>query len=250
MNQANSYKCIIVDDEPLATQLLEDYVSKISELELAGVFNSALDAQRFLNENQVDVMFLDINMPVLSGIEFLKILNKKPYTIFTTAYSEFAVDAFTMEVEDYLLKPIVFERFFKAVQKLLRKLQPATVTASTNTTVVQEKEEEADKYFFVKADLKIIKMAFEDVVYIEGLREYVGINTNKERIVTLIAMTKLLEVLPEDQFIRIHRSYIVNLDHVKSVYGNTVVLNNGKELPISKGQKEEFLLRINEKKLF
>ena len=93
-------------------------------------------------------------------------------------------------------------------------------------------------------------MAFEDVVYIEGLREYVGINTNKERIVTLIAMTKLLEVLPEDQFIRIHRSYIVNLDHVKSVYGNTVVLNNGKELPISKGQKEEFLLRINEKKLF
>jgi DNA-binding LytR/AlgR family response regulator len=247
MNQRITYKCIIVDDEPLATQLLENYVSKISELELVGMFSSALDAQRFLNDNKIDVMFLDINMPVLSGIEFLKILNNKPYTILTTAYSEFAVDAFSMEVEDYLLKPIAFDRFYKSVQKLLRKLQPSTVKISSNS--IQEKEEE-DDYFFVKADLKIIKIAFTDVLYIEGLREYVGINTAKERIVTLIAMIKLLEVLPEDQFVRIHRSYIVNLKHVKSVYGNTVVLNNGKELPISKGQKEEFLLRINEKKLF
>jgi two-component system, LytTR family, response regulator len=220
---------LLVDDEKPAVELLAAYVSKIPELELAAKAHSAIAARTILQEKPIDLLFLDIQMPDLTGLELLKMLKNPPTTILTTAYSEFALEGYELEVADYLLKPIEFERFYRSVSRVLGKKGAQTPAPPA-----------VDDYFFVKTDHQIVKVNFRDILFIESLREYVRIHTPTERIVARLALQRLEELLPPEHFIRIHRTYIVNIDHVQKIEGN--LLHIGKErLPVSKGKREEFL---------
>jgi DNA-binding LytR/AlgR family response regulator len=221
---------LIVDDEKPATELLVAYAAKIPELEVAGIAHNAMKARQILSEKQVDLLFLDIQMPDLTGLQLLKMLRNPPPVVLTTAYSEFALEGYELDVLDYLLKPIEFERFYRAVSKLLIKQQPAPLPSPPP----------AEDYFFVKTDHQIVKVNFRDILFIESLREYVRIHTPAQRIVARLALQRLEEMLPPSKFIRIHRTYIVNIEAVQKIEGN--MLHIGKEeLPISKGKKEEFM---------
>lgn len=228
---------LIVDDEKPAVELLAAYVAKVPELALSGTAHSALAARSILNEKHIDLLFLDIQMPDLTGLELLKMLRNPPTTILTTAYSEFAIEGYELDVADYLLKPIEFERFYRAVAKVFQKQLPQTTASSSLAS---------DDYFFVKTDHQIVKVNFRDILFIESLREYVRIHTPSERIVARLALQRLEELLPPERFIRIHRTYIVNIDFVQKIEGN--LLHVGKErLPVSKGKREEFLKFIEGK---
>lgn len=228
---------LIVDDEKPAVDLLAAYVAKVPELTLACTAHSALAAHSILNEKHIDLLFLDIQMPDLTGLELLKMLRNPPATILTTAYSEFALEGYELDVADYLLKPIEFERFYRAVAKVFQKQLPQTTASSSLAS---------DDYFFVKTDHQIVKVNFRDILFIESLREYVRIHTPSERIVARLALQRLEELLPPERFIRIHRTYIVNIDFVQKIEGNLLYI--GKErLPVSKGKREEFLKFIEGK---
>jgi DNA-binding LytR/AlgR family response regulator len=229
---------LIVDDERPAVELLAAYVAKIPELHLAGTAHNAIAAKSMLNEKPVDLLFLDIQMPDLTGLQLLKMLKNPPATVLTTAYSEFALEGYELNVVDYLLKPIEFERFYRAVGKVVGSLPP---TAHAG----HDKED----YFFVKTDHLIVKVNFADILFIESLREYVRIHTATERIVARLALQRLEDLLPASNFIRIHRTYIVNIGQVQKIEGN--LLHIGKErLPISKGKREEFLKFVEGKGLW
>lgn len=237
-----NYTCLIVDDERLAQELLESYVQKIPWLESVASCSTAIEAMGILNQKEVDILFLDIQMPDLTGIDFLQSLKKAPITIFTTAYSEYAIEGFELGVADYLLKPIEFERFFKAMNKALGHLnKQAPIPISTNQSITPKED-----YFFIKSDNKVVRIAFEEVLFIEALQKYIRIHTKEKRIVSLLSLSKIQELLPSNNFVRIHRSYIVNIDKIDNIEGNMVNINNHK-LPISKGQKEAFLKKIKEK---
>ncbi|MGB0523639.1 MAG: LytR/AlgR family response regulator transcription factor [Flammeovirgaceae bacterium] len=235
-------RCLIVDDEALARRLLLDYAAKLPQLEVVGTCMNAIEAHATLQTQEIDLLFLDIQMPELTGIDWVKGLKSKPLTIFTTAYSEYALQAYALDVIDYLVKPIPFERFFQAVTKAQVYLNQSS-TREGNAFVNQP------AYFFVKADSKIVKVNYDAVLFIEGLREYVCIHTVDAKIITLLSMNKLEEVLPPEIFIRIHRSTIINIDQIEMVQGNLVAIGNH-QLTISKSQKERFLAKINKKGLF
>jgi DNA-binding LytR/AlgR family response regulator len=237
-------KVIIVDDEPLAQDVLETYIEKIPELHLVRKCNNALEANEVLKKENIDLMFLDIQMPQLTGIDFVKTLSKPPLVIFTTAYSNYAVEGFDLNALDYLLKPISLERFMKAINKAQEQLD------------LQQKErpEEhpSDSYFFVKADKKLIKVNFDEIVYIEGLKDYVIIRLENQRVITLQTMKSLEDKLPLNRFKRIHRSYIVNIDKIEAIVGNMIEVmekNQPKHLPIGKNYRDELLDMINRNKL-
>lgn len=238
-------RCLIVDDEALARKLLENYVSKLPELELVGKCESAIQAARILEEEVIDLLFLDIQMPDLSGIDLLKSLSEAPVTIFTTAYSQYALEGYPLDVTDYLLKPIAFERFFQAVQKALEYIQ----LKQQNPPSLESSPLSHKDYFYIKADYKIIKVKYKDILFIEGLREYVRIHTDSQKIITLLSMARLMEVLPKDSFFRIHRSYIINLDQIQEIQGNLVIIAQ-EALPVSKSQKEAFFKHIQSLGLF
>ena len=249
-------RTLIVDDEKPAVELLAAYVAKIPELELAGTAHSAIAARTILNEKPIDLLFLDIQMPDLTGLELLKMLKNPPATILTTAYSEFALDGYELDVVDYLLKPIEFERFLKAVNKVSPSPtlpQGEGVSPSSSARIDAGRlssplggGREGASYFFVKTDHQIVKVNFRDILFIESLREYVRIHTPAERIVARLSLQRLEELLPSQNFIRIHRTYIVNIEQVQKIEGNLLYI--GKErLPISKGKREEFLKFIEEK---
>lgn len=187
-------KCIIVDDEPLAVDILETYVQKLHWLEHVASFENGLDALSFLDEHDVDLILLDIQMPDLTGLELARIARSKAAIIFTTAYHQFAVEGFEVEALDYLLKPISFDRFLKAVQKV---------------KVVEPSKTKSDDYIFVKAEYKIVKIAFEDILYIEGMKDYLRIVTRQDKIMTLQSFSRLMPILPSDQFMRVHKSYVI-----------------------------------------
>jgi DNA-binding LytR/AlgR family response regulator len=232
---------IIVDDEPLAQEVLETYVSKFPALNLIAKCSNAVEAFEVLNKNNIDLMFLDIQMPQISGIDFLKTLPNPPQVIFTTAYSEYAMDGYELNVVDYLLKPISLDRFAKAVNKAVAKeLQEnePNIPASTET---------AD-YIFVKADKKLIKIRFDQINYIEGLKDYVILHTPNGRVVTLQTMKSLEVKLPSDIFMRVHRSFIVNLANISIIEGNTVQIEK-KIIPIGKNYKDVLLTIINKNRL-
>tara|TARA_R110002051_G_scaffold257435_5_gene316417 strand:- start:9528 stop:10253 length:726 start_codon:yes stop_codon:yes gene_type:complete len=232
-------KCLIVDDEHIARKILSDYVSKVPELELVATCNSALNALNYLKKDSIDVLFLDIQMPNLTGLDFLKILPNKPATILTTAYSEYAVHSYELDVVDYLLKPIDFERFYKAVTKVI-SLKNSTINYSLNTSSSQK----TDK-LFIKADSKIISVWFQDIIVINGQGPYVQIIANQGRkIMSLQSMSKLEELLPSN-FFRIHRSHIVNINHIDSIDGNMVKLKDHAAI-ISKSKRDEFLKLIDQ----
>lgn len=232
---------IIVDDEPLAIEVIETYLSQFPELKLKAKCSNAVEAFEALESAEIDLMFLDIQMPQISGIDFLKSLKNPPKVIFTTAFSNFAVEGFELNAVDYLLKPFSLERFSKAVQKFLE-----IYTKKENKTTLLS-EDEPD-YIFVKADKKLIKVRFEDIFYVEGLKDYVMLHTPTGRIVTLQTMKSLEEKLPSDIFIRVHRSYIVNLKLIELLEANSVLVNK-KKIPIGKNYKDELLNVINQKRL-
>ncbi|RXM42979.1 LytTR family DNA-binding domain-containing protein [Flavobacterium sp. YO64] len=236
-------KCVIIDDEPLAVELLEDFVQKVDSLELISTFNNAIDAVSFINQNNVDLIFLDIQMPHFSGIDFLNTIEKKPLVIFTTAYSDYAVEGFNLGAVDYLVKPIPFHRFLKSVVRAQQIVNPtAAVSSIAENTLVPELEQD---FMFVRAEYENVKMNFADILFIEGLKDYVKIyTTDNKYTLTLISLIKLENLLSSKGFSRIHRSYIINIKHVKSIQKNKVLISD-KRIPISESYKNAFFEKIN-----
>ncbi|MET3029254.1 LytTR family DNA-binding domain-containing protein [Flavobacterium sp. UW10123] len=235
-------KCVIIDDEPLAVELLQDFVKKVDTLELISTFNNAIDAVSFINQNNVDLIFLDIQMPHFSGIDFLNTIEKKPLVIFTTAYSDYAVEGFNLGAVDYLVKPIPFHRFLKAVVRAQQVLQPAAVQTITESNNAPEIEQD---FMFVRAEYENVKLNFADILFIEGLKDYVKIYTTDNKFtLTLISLIKLENLLSNKGFARIHRSYIINIKHVKSIQKNKVLISD-KRIPISESYKSTFFEKIN-----
>ncbi len=223
--------CIIVDDEPLAQEVIERHISGMNDLILVKKCSNALEAFEVLHTEPVDLMFLDISMPVISGIDFLRSLRKAPAVIITSAYPEFAVQGYELDVMDYLVKPVSIERFMKAVNKVIERINIGQSAASESQARVD--------YMFVKSDQKLIKIKFNDIEYIEGMKDYVKIFTHERMIVTLHTMKFFEANLPRN-FLRIHKSYIINLDGIKSISGNEVEIKNQK-LPIGSSYKENLM---------
>ncbi len=228
-------QCVIADDEPIARQILENYIESIPNLELVASCKNAFDVMAVLQEQTVDILFLDINMPKLSGISLLKTLQQKPNVIITTAYPEYAVEGFELSVTDYLLKPFSLERFLQAISKVSQK------SALQTETVITHREDPATS-LFVKSDKKIIKINFTDIQYIEAYGNYIKIFTDKMTL-TPQTLSDFLEKLPND-FLRIHKSYIINFNQLKLIDGNQVLLQNDVKLPIGKSYRKAVLDRI------
>lgn len=236
-------KCIIIDDEPLAVDLLKDFVSKVDYLELVNTFNNAIDAISAINKTEVDLIFLDIEMPHFTGIDFIKAIDKKPLIIFTTAYSNYAVEGFDFGAVDYLIKPIPFNRFLKAVVRAQHVFTPPEMVQ--NTTPVLGATDESNNFMFVRAEYENVKINYADILFVEGLKDYVKIyTTDGKYVLTLMSLIKLENSLANKGFSRIHRSYIVNLAHIKSIQKNKVLIVD-KRLPISESYKTAFFNKIN-----
>lgn len=247
---------IIVDDEPLAQDILETYVEQMPGLNLVQKCSNAIEANDTLKNNDIDLMFLDIQMPQLTGIDFLRSLANPPKVIFTTAYDNYAVDGFELNAIDYLLKPISMDRFMKAVNKAVDQIELEGKGKSKETQNKKGSKggelTEEEGFMFVKADKKLIKINFEDVIYIEGLKDYVIIRMNDSRVITLQTMKSLEDKLPLNLFKRIHRSYIVGIDKIDAVMGNMIeVKEKGqvKHLPIGKNYREDVLSIVNKNRL-
>ncbi|WP_163322051.1 LytR/AlgR family response regulator transcription factor [Draconibacterium mangrovi] len=231
-------KALIIDDEPLAQNVIKQYALKIPSLDIVGACNDAICAQEFLLKNKVDLLFLDINMPKLSGISFLKNLNKNVLVIFTTAYSEYALEGYELNALDYLKKPFSFERFFKAFVKAEEMYWLKNKAESTS-----ENETTTD-FLFIKSNKKTIKIKFTDILYIEGLGDYIKIHVSDNKFVTNLSMKKIHSLLPQDQFYRTHKSFIVSVDKIESLEGNLVSIN-GEKLPIGNSYRQDFFAYIN-----
>ena len=234
------YKVVIVDDEFLARKLLQDYVSKINSLELVASCANAVEAIEALKNNKVDILLLDIQMPDITGLELVQSLEHKPAVIFTTAYSEFAVDAFNLGVTDYLLKPFDFPRFFQAISKAIGSNAQVVDNASKNTLDAVSKS--AD-FITVKADYKLYKINYDDLLFIEGQHEYVTFHTPQRRITALFALKDLEELLPQDRFVRVHKSYIVSFNHIQDLDKSDVTVA-GTKIPVGASYRDELLARL------
>lgn len=230
-------QCIVVDDEPIARQILENYIETIPNLVVIASCKNALEALEVLHEKQVDLLFLDINMPKFSGLSLLKTIQQKPSVIITTAYPEYAIEGFELAVTDYLLKPFSLERFLQAVLKVQHK-EPKTETSNlaVNLNKVQTS-------VFVKSDKKIIKVNFDDILYIEAYGNYIKIFADK-MILTPQTLSSFLEKLP-DSFIRVHKSFIINFNKLKLIDGNQVILENNSKLPLGKLYRKSILDKVS-----
>lgn len=228
-------QCIIADDEPIARQILENYIEDTPQLELVTSCKNAFEVLEVLQERPVDILFLDINMPKLSGLSLLKTISSKPNVIITTAYPEFAVEGFELSVIDYLLKPFSLERFLQAVLKVQNN--PSSPADQTVT-----KEKDAVSSIFVKSDKKIIKINFESISHIEAYGNYIKIHTEK-MILTPQTLSDFLVKLP-DSFLRIHKSFVINFNHLKLIDGNQIILRDDIKLPIGKSYRKAILDRI------
>ena len=226
-----SLNCLAIDDEPLALDIIEDYVTKIPFLNLVGKFIDPVEATTILQKGNVDLIFLDIQMPGLTGLEFLNTLERKPAVIFTTAYDKYAVESYDFNTIDYLLKPISFDRFLKAANK-------------ANEVLSLGGDSTDNKFIFIKADYKIHKIATDDIAYVEGYKDYVRIYTPEKRYVTRESMKNMEGLLSKDQFLRIHRSYIISVEKFSAIEGNMIILGEEK-LPIGKSYKEQVMKYFN-----
>lgn len=225
-------RCLIVDDEPLAREILGQYVSQSDELQLVGACKNANEVVELLQKESVDVLFLDIQMPGISGMALMKSLENPPLVVFTTAYDQYAVEGYEVSAVDYLLKPISPDRFKKAVEKVKDMIRYKK--SSSNDL----------DYMFIRADYQDIKVMFDDILYVEGLKDYVKVVTKEKRIITLTNIKGMLEKLPQDRFIRVHKSYIVAKDKVQTVKG-TILTIDDKEIPIGLTFKDNFMKRMN-----
>ena len=231
-------KCIVVDDEPIARQYLSDYIAKMSQLELLAVFSSAKNAWEIIGSGTVELVFLDIQMPGLTGIEFIRTLQKKPAIILTTAYSEYALEGYELDVADYLLKPISFDRFAKAVNKVVKRLEKQVGNISIGLSPADENETTTRDFIFVKSGYKSVKVNISDILYVEGMKEYVVIHTKDKKFTKLDRMKNMENFLKEKGFIRVHKSYIVSVKNIDAVFGNTIEINQ-KQLPLGRSFRDE-----------
>ncbi|HEU4497071.1 MAG TPA: LytTR family DNA-binding domain-containing protein, partial [Flavobacterium sp.] len=234
--------CIIVDDEPIAQEILENYISQTSHLHLAGKCSSAFEAMAMLHAEKIDLMFLDIKMPALTGLDMLKTLSSPPKVILTTAFSEFAVESYEYGISDYLLKPVSFERFLKAVNRL-------SAPKHIDFPAAGEQGDTSAKasFMFFKADKKIYKFYLSEIVFFEGCGNYVKVHAqNKNTILVLDKLSELEEKLPSGEFIRVHKSFIANLSHISMIEGN-IIKAAQKEIPISKTYKELLMKALSSK---
>ncbi|MGC1243588.1 MAG: response regulator transcription factor [Chryseosolibacter sp.] len=233
--------CLIVDDEPLARKGLREYVQEIDFLNCVATCEDAVKAATYLKEQKVDLIYLDIHMPKVSGIDFLKTLSKPPLTILTTAFTNYALEGYALDVVDYLVKPITFERFLKASQKALDYVH-LKVRAETRSDIQED-------YFFVRCDSKFEKVLFRDVSYIEGLQNYAMIHIPGRKLITYITLTSLESQLPKEQFLKVHKSYLVSIPHIKAIEGNEIIVENAR-IPISRNLRDEVIHQIMGNRLF
>ncbi|MBB6128330.1 LytR/AlgR family response regulator transcription factor [Mucilaginibacter lappiensis] len=224
-------RCLAIDDEFLALEVIENYVGRLPFLVLAGTFTNPLEALPLLADEPVDLLFLDIEMPDIGGLTFLRALKKAPLVIFTTAYSQFAPEGFEVDAVDYLIKPIPFDRFLKGVQKAQQRLQPSATTSQPD-------------HLFIKSDYKTLRVALNEILYIEGMKDYVCIHTTGQSINTLLSITGLLEKLPAATFIRVHRSFVIALDKIDSIERNTILIGETK-IPIGDQYRDELMKRVS-----
>ena len=230
-------QCLIVDDEKIARDILEIHLSKIKNITLAGSCKDALEAFQIINSQPIDLIFLDINMPEISGLSFAKTIKRNCKIIFTTAYREYAIDGFDLQAVDFLLKPISFERLLQAVNKYLEENTDPIV-------LIQNKIEiESSDYFFVRSDRKMVKISFDEILYIESISDYVKIHLANKTVVTRETITNIEVKLPQKDFLRVHRSYIVSLTHIESFSNEDVFIKNH-EIPISRSYKTEVMNRL------
>jgi DNA-binding LytR/AlgR family response regulator len=236
--------CVIIDDEPLAREGLASYVREVDFLNLAGVCENPLELLPLIDKGPVDLIFLDIQMPKMNGIEFLKIMQKPPMVIITTAYPSYALEGFQLNVLDYLLKPITFERFFKAASKArdYHRLLTRPHGESNNGTA-------DDDYFFIKCGNKYEKIPFEDILYVEGMQNYVNIYTQKGKFMTILSLKSLEENLDPHTFIRVHKSYIVSISKIESIDGNEIFIQTH-HIPISRNYRQQVIDKVVNKRLW
>ena len=226
-------KCIVVDDEPIARDIVISYINQVPNLHLVGSCADAFEALEMIKEKEIDIIFLDINMPRLSGFSMLRTLQNKPDIIVTTAYSEYAVEGFELSVTDYLLKPFSFERFVQAVEKT-KKINPEPQLSENSTP------EDIVNFISVKAEKKTFRIDINEITHIESLGNYITIHTSQNKITSKQTLTQFLELLPKDKFIRIHKSFIVSLESIQYIEGNKAFVEN-KYIPIGKAFKESLL---------
>lgn len=227
-------KCLIVDDEPLARDLIRNHLNKLENFEILAECTDALKALQYLRNQEVDLMFMDIQMPQINGVEFLKSLRNPPKVIITTAHSEYAIEGFELDILDFLLKPITFERFLKSVNKYFLSKSEEDM-AKTDDTIVASGNQQED-YIYVKENKKVIKIPLHEILYIEGLSEYVQIHTSNRKIVTKNSMSTMASRLPDPGFVRIHKSYIVSLAKIRAFTSSSIEIP-GKKLPIGRSYK-------------
>lgn len=225
-------RCIIVDDDKISRELISDYAADTEGIDLLGVFPSAIEANNFLSKNHVDLIFLDVEMPKMTGLELLKSLDEKPLIILITSKEKYAVEAFEHEVIDYLIKPVDYSRFIKAFQKAKVRLKPAPLDKVTSESV------------FIKVDSELINLSFKEILWIEALGDYINIITPQRKMVVLSTMKNIEEKLPPYEFVRVHRSYFVRLDKIKKISEDIILVEN-KLIPVSKSYKKELLQRLN-----
>jgi DNA-binding LytR/AlgR family response regulator len=233
-------KSLIVDDEPLARDLIRSHIEKLENFEIVGECDNAMKALGVLREKHVDLMFMDIQMPQITGIEFLKTLKHPPKVIITTAYRDYALEGFELDVLDYLIKPITFERFLKSVNKYYQ-MNLETIQGNASSPVGINTDE---RFIYVKENKKVIKIYLSEIRYVEALSEYVQIFTDKRKIITKNSMSMMEEKLPTDHFLRIHKSFIVQVNKIEAFTANTIEIQ-GKELPIGRNFKNAVLSALN-----
>ena len=231
--------CIIIDDEPLAIELIESHIAQLTYLKVIGTFKNAVDALEFIKTNQVDLLFLDIQMPLITGIEFLKSVDIAPKVILTTAYREYAIEAFDLNVVDYLLKPITFERFFKAIDKYFEAVPSGPQQSQVVSSPLPE-----NGFIYVRADKKNIKVTLSDILYVESIKDYIKICTTEKTILVKEKISAFEEQLPKHLFLRVHRSYIVNRLKV-TAYTNYDIEISSIEIPIGGRFKEQVKIGLS-----
>ncbi len=233
-------RCIAIDDEPLALKQLEAYIAKVPFLELVAACQDAFAAMSVMAAEPVDAIFIDINMPDLNGLDFVRSLVERPLVVFTTAYSQYAIEGYKVDAVDYLLKPFGFEDFQYAAHKLKKQYELLTQTA---------KDIPADNVLFLKSDYKILRVDMKDIRYVEGMNEYLRIcvEGKQKPVITLLSMKKIEERLPKDTFMRVHRSYIVNLKKIQEVTKSRILMNKGVQIPVGDLYKEQFYKYVNGK---
>jgi two-component system LytT family response regulator len=235
MPELKTIRCLIVDDEPPAREIMRHYASQVPALEIAGECENAIQAFAFLQQGTVDLIFLDIRMPQLNGNDFLKTLSNPPKVIFTTAYPEYALEGYELNAVDYLVKPVRFERFLKAIHKAFAA---TPLKSATGTVLTEEKKNEAFVYF--RADRKMIKVLLDDILYIESMKDYIKIFTRQSVVITKQSISSVEAMLPEKEFVRVHRSYIVSIKKIKSFTSELIEIEKA-EIPIGKLYRNEVL---------